>query len=57
MRLWQNNIVFDSNENYFYYWLALVSTAYIFNLLVGFYKFIISMINNFLGSYSEISIC
>jgi hypothetical protein len=27
-------LVFDANENYFYHWIALISTAYVYNLLV-----------------------
>ncbi|KAI1724650.1 cyclic nucleotide-binding domain-containing protein [Ditylenchus destructor] len=29
-----DRMVFDSGENYFYYWIAVVSTAYVYNLLV-----------------------
>jgi hypothetical protein len=31
------SLVFDTNENYFYYWIAIVSTAYVYNLLVGWW--------------------
>uniref|UniRef100_A0AC35GUI9 Cyclic nucleotide-binding domain-containing protein n=1 Tax=Panagrolaimus sp. PS1159 TaxID=55785 RepID=A0AC35GUI9_9BILA len=29
-----NKLVFDSNAGYFYYWLAIVSMAYVYNLIV-----------------------
>lgn len=32
-RAWRQ-LVFDANDSYFYRWNALVSTAYVYNLLV-----------------------
>lgn len=29
-----NNLVIDSNANYFYYWVAIVSVAFVYNLVV-----------------------
>ena len=40
---WLSRIVFDTNENYFYHWIALVSTAYVYNLLVNLIKFALIM--------------
>lgn len=29
-----NKLVIDTNQNYFYTWLAIISTAYVYNLIV-----------------------
>jgi len=35
---WLSSVVFDQNDPEYYHWIALVSIAYVYNLLVCFFN-------------------